>query len=146
MKGRSSSKKHHLRRKGHEEQEKKVNDPLSENLHLFSITSRLQSIYFTSWSSHRSNYHWNLHTDSFLLLGFILLKLTCLSIDCISDLFSKNWHSHLFHMSHAIFFSVLKGSHFYQNILKVELFLKWNHWEKGLGKLSRIIPVWGKYD
>ena len=48
MKGRSSSRKHHLRKKGHEEQEKKVSGPLSENLHLFSITSRLQSIYFTS--------------------------------------------------------------------------------------------------
>ena len=43
-------------------------------------------------------------------------------------------------------FLVLKGSHFYQNILKVELFLKRNHSEKGLRKLCKIIPVWGKYD
>ena len=31
MKGRSSSRKHHLRKKGHEEQEKKVNGPIVKN-------------------------------------------------------------------------------------------------------------------
>ena len=31
-------------------------------------------------------------------------------------------------------------------MLKVELFLKDDHSEKGLGRLCRIIPEWGKYD
>ena len=59
MKGRSSSRKHHLRKKGHEEQEKKVNGPNVKNLPSvqYHIKIAVESIYFISLSSHRSNYH-----------------------------------------------------------------------------------------
>ena len=50
MKGRSSSRKHHLRKKGHEEQEKKVNGPNVENLPSlqYHIKIAVESIYIIS--------------------------------------------------------------------------------------------------